>query len=75
VIVALRFVMPVTTASGKVAGGETVGLGVAVGDGWRVAALREGTRLGLGLAHPRSSVTTATAATPRSVAGVFTAVS
>jgi hypothetical protein len=70
-MVALRFVMPVTTASGKVTGGETVGLAVADGDGRRVGLAL--TRLGLGLAHPTSSVTTATAATPRSVAGVFTA--
>jgi len=63
--------MPVTTASGKL-----TGLGVAVGVGWSVGVgLGDGTRLGLGLAHPTSSVMTATAVTPRSVAGRFTPLS
>jgi hypothetical protein len=62
--------MPVTTASGKV----TSGTGVAVGDGDGLGvALGDGRRLGLGLTHPTSSVTTAMAVTPRSVAGGFTA--
>jgi len=66
----LRFVMPVTTASGKLTGG----MGVAVGVGWGLGvALGDG--LGLGVAHPTSSVRTATAVTPRSDAGGFTALS
>jgi hypothetical protein len=74
VIVDLRLVRPVTTASGKLAGGATVGVGMAVGwgDG---ETLADGRRLGLGVAHPTSRVRTATAVTPRSVAGGFTALS
>jgi hypothetical protein len=74
VIVDLRLVRPVTTAIGKLAGGATVGVGMAVGssDG---DALPEGTRLGLEVAHPTSRVRIATAVTPRSVAGGFTALS
>jgi hypothetical protein len=73
VIVDLRLVRPVTTASGKLAAARG-GVGMAVGssDGVGVA---EGTRLGLGVAHPTSMVKTATAVTPRSVAGGFTALS
>jgi hypothetical protein len=72
VTVALRLVMPVTTASGKLTGGT----GVAVGVGWGVGVgLGDGTRLGLGVTHPTSSVTTATAVTPRSDAGGFTRLS
>jgi hypothetical protein len=70
VIVDLRFVMPVTTASGK----ATSGMGVAVGVGWGVG-LGLGDGLGLGPAHPTSMVTTATAVTPRRYAGRFTALS
>jgi hypothetical protein len=72
VIVALRFVMPVTAASGKATGGMGVAVGVAVGIG---VAVGDGTRLGLGFTHPTSSVTTATAVTPRSDPGGFTPLS
>ena len=73
-IVDLRFVRPVTTARGKLAGGATVGVGTGVGSS-EGEGLADGVRLGLGVAHPTSRVRTATAVTPRSVAGGFTALS
>src|SRR5439155_1792221 len=70
VIVGLRLVIPVTTASGKLTGGIAVAVGVGPGLG---VGLGDGRGVGLGLAHPTMSVTTARAVTPRSSAGGFTA--
>jgi len=68
--------MPVTTASGNVTGGETVGLGVAGGD---AVALGEtfgvGAGVGEGAAQPTRSVMMATTPRPRRAPEVFTALS
>jgi hypothetical protein len=75
-MVLFRFVMPVTTASGKVMGGEGVALGVAVADGSGVGVgSADGDPLGLGDPHAARSINTRPTATPRTAAGVFTAVS
>jgi hypothetical protein len=62
----------VTTASGKLTGGMGVGDGDGLGDG---VALGDGVRLGLWLPQATSRMTTATAVTPRRIAGGFTPLS
>jgi hypothetical protein len=74
-MVPFRFVMPVTTARGNVAGGAGVGLGDAVGEGTVVGVAVADEALGPGLPQATSSIATDTTATARNVAGVFTAVS
>ena len=75
VMVALRFVMPVTTASGNVTGTTGVGVGSTVGVVDATAVGDVGVGVGLVVPHPARSTSAASSVALRNVALVFTTLS